>query len=658
PNAYASEVAQQKSRLKSSTFSFSSLSSPLDCCGCIPAAPELSSKIASLQGLDDAFDYVIVGGGTAGLVVASRLTEDHEVCVLVVEAGSDQTLWLACIERRSMTRTSPRSLKYAGLNNRRINQSRGKMLGGSSGLNFMLMLYPTSGVLDAWGALGNNGWDFDSLAPYFRKFATDHPPSQSAKDGYHDDALNGNGPLQVSFGEGYSAMNTAWMSTFEKLGLGMTGDPRGGKAFGAFQNPCSIDPETKTRSYAANAYYTTEAASRPNLVVLTEALVKKINFNTTSGGAVATGVHVVAKNGEEKEISAKNEVILAAGALQTPQLLELSGIGGRQHLERHGIPVIVDNPNVGENMQDHPVVCQSFEVSDGVPSGDVLRDANILNALVGQYQATREGPLGQSTISSAYTPLADGSGLVQKEGKTNLFESHKDQIEISAAKLVRSLVESPDEPTCQYLLFPSQITINDHPANMAEYILPSHPDNYITIMTVLNHPFSRGCVHITSPDYKDLPAWDPRYNANPLDLELLASNVQFVEKIVGTEPFGGLIKAGGKRLPEIKGSDLESAKEIVRQRQISIFHVSGSCAMMPREQGGAVDDRLRVYGTKKLRIVDASIVPIEPSGNIQSTVYAVAERAADLIKQDRNSAKNQTFWGRCFPSIVDQNIET
>ncbi|KAF4813439.1 Dehydrogenase citC [Colletotrichum siamense] len=608
--------------------------------------------MSSLQDLDDAFDYVIIGGGTAGLVVASRLTEDPEVRVLVVEAGSDQSAnplvltpgLVAGLYGKEEYDWNFTSVPQAGLNNRRINQSRGKMLGGSSGLNFMLMLYPTRGVLDAWGALGNDGWDFDSLAPYFRKFATDHPPPQSAKDivglGYHDDALNGNGPLQVSFGEGYSAMNTAWMSTFEKLGLGMTGDPRGGKAFGAFQNPCSIDPETKTRSYAANAYYTTAVASRSNLVVLTEALVKKINFNTKSGDAVATGVLVVAKTGEEKEISAKNEVILAAGALQTPQLLELSGIGGRQHLERHGIPVIVDNPNVGENMQDHPVVCQSFEVGDGVPSGDVLRDANILNALVGRYQATREGPLGQSTISSAYTPLADGSGLVQKEGKTSLFESHKDQIETSAAKLVRSLVESPDEPTCQYLLFPSQITINDHPANMAEYILPSHPDNYITIMTVLNHPFSRGCVHITSPDFKDLPAWDPRYNANPLDLELLARNVQFVEKIVGTEPFGGLIKAGGKRLPEMKGSDLERAKETVRQRQISIFHVSGSCAMMPREQGGVVDERLRVYGTKKLRIVDASIFPIEPSGNIQSTVYAVAERAADLIKQDRNSAKN------------------
>ncbi|KAF4872771.1 Dehydrogenase citC [Colletotrichum siamense] len=608
--------------------------------------------MSSLQDLDDAFNYVIVGGGTAGLVVASRLTEDPEVRVLVVEAGSDQSAnplvltpgLVAGLYGKEEYDWNFTSVPQAGLNNRRINQSRGKMLGGSSGLNFMLMLYPTRGVLDAWGALGNNGWDFDSLAPYFRKFATDHPPPQSAKDivglGYHDDALNGNGPLQVSFGEGYGAMNTAWMSTFEKLGLGMTGDPRGGKAFGAFQNPCSIDPETKTRSYAANAYYTTEVASRPNLVVLTEALVKKIIFNSNTGDAIATGVQVVAKNGEEKEISAKNEVILAAGALQTPQLLELSGIGGRQHLERHGIPVIVDNPNVGENMQDHPVVCQSFEVSNGVPSGDVLRDANILNALVGQYQATRGGPLGQSTISSAYTPLADGSGLVQKEGKTNIFESHKDQIKTSAAKLVRSLVESPDEPTCQYLLFPSQITINDHPASMAEYILPSHPDNYITIMTVLNHPFSRGCVHITSPGYKDLPAWDPRYNANPLDLELLARNVQFVEKIVGTEPFGGLLKSGGKRLPEIKGNDLENAKEIVRQRQISIFHVSGSCAMMPRKQGGVVDERLRVYGTKKLRVVDASIFPIEPSGNIQSTVYAVAERAADLIKQDRKSAKN------------------
>ncbi|KAK2038780.1 alcohol oxidase [Colletotrichum somersetense] len=601
------------------------------------------------QEIDEtSFDYIIVGGGTAGLVLASRLSEDDDVRVLVVEAGADKSTdplvltpgLVAGLYGKEEYDWNFTSVPQPGLNNRRINQARGKMLGGSSALNFMMVLYPSKGILDTWAALGNEGWDFDTLAPYFRKFGTDHPPPQSAKDtvglDYCDEKLSGKGPVHVSYGEGYNAMNAAWMRTFDELGLGMTGDPRSGKAFGAFQNPCSIDPETKTRSFSTTAYYTPEVAKRPNLVVLTETLVKKVNFGNGDGGVSATGVQVVTRDGQEKTVSARVEVVLSAGTFHTAQLLELSGIGGRELLESHGIPVVVDNPNVGENVQDHPLVCQSFEVKDGVPSGDVLRDGNVLNTVVGQYQATREGPMGQSTISSAYLPVADHSGLLSKEAKKSLFDAHEAQSSSTSGKLIRSLIESSDEPSSQYLLFPSQVTINDHPANMAEYILPSRPENYITVMTILNHPFSRGTVHITSPDVAALPAWDPKFNSNPLDLELLARNVQFVEKIVGTEPFSSLLKPGGRRVPDLKGDDgLDAAKEIVRQGQISVFHVSGSCAMLPRGEGGVVDERLRVHGVKSLRVVDASIFPIEPLGNLQSTVYAVAERAADMIKEDR-----------------------
>ncbi|KAK2052175.1 alcohol oxidase [Colletotrichum caudatum] len=600
------------------------------------------------------FDYIIVGGGTAGLVLASRLSEDDNVRVLVVEAGADKSTdplvltpgLVAGLYGKEEYDWNFTSVPQPGLNNRRINQARGKMLGGSSALNFMMVVYPSKAILDTWAALGNEGWDFDTLAPYFRKFGTDHPPPQSARDTvgldyYHDESLSGKGPVHVSYGEGYNAMNAAWIRTFGELGLGMTGDPRSGKAYGAFQNPCSIDPETKTRSFAATAYYTPDVAKRPNLVVLTETLVKKVNFGSGDGGGVsATGVQIVTRDGQEKTVSARVEVVLSAGTFHTAQLLELSGIGGRELLENHGIPVVVDNPNVGENVQDHPIVCQSFEVRDGVPSGDVLRDGNVLNTVVGQYQATREGPMGQSTISSAYLPVADHNGLLSKEAKKSLFDAHEAQSSSSTpGKLIRSLIESSDEPSSQYLLFPSQITINDHPANMAEHIIPSRPENYITVMTILNHPFSRGTVHITGPDVAALPAWDPKFNSNPLDLELLARNVQFVEKIVGTEPFSSLLKPGGRRIPDLKGDDgLEAAREIVRQRQISVFHVSGSCAMLPRGEGGVVDERLRVHGVKSLRVVDASIFPIEPLGNIQSTVYAVAERAADMIKEDRRGS--------------------
>lgn len=519
------------------------------------------------------------------------------------------------------------------------------MLGGSSALNFLMLVYPSKGNIDSWAALGNAGWDFESMAPYFRKFGTVHTPPQSARDmvglTYHDESLaKGDGPIHVSFSEGYNAANKAWMETFASLGLKVSADPRSGKALGAFQNQATIDPATKTRSYAASGYYSSEVAKRPNLVVLTETLVSKVIFDTTSGAdAVATGVEIVTKDGQKKQVTASSEVIMAAGTLQTPQILELSGVGGRDLLEKHNIPVIVENPNVGENVQDHPIVCQSFEVADGVPSGDVLRDPNVLQALMGMYQGSGDGPLGQSLISVAYAPLVDGSGVVQAEAKKDLLSQHESSLTTPEAKAIRKLVESENEATFQYLLFPSQTSIPDRPKCMADYILPVLPENYITIMTILNQPFSRGTVHISGPDVSSVPVWDPKYNSNPLDLELLARAVQFVERIV--EPstaFGGLLKPGGKRLPQITADDLDRAREIVRQRQISVFHVAGSCAMRPRDQGGVVDERLRVYGTKRLRIVDASIFPLEPVGNIQSTVYAVAERAADLIKQDRAAA--------------------
>lgn len=276
-------------------------------------------------------------------------------------------------------------------------------------MNFMMLLYPNRDTLDTWAKLGNDGWDYDSLSPYFRKFATVHAPPQSARDvlglTYHDESIGpGDGPIQLSFSEGYGPTNKAWMDTFSELGLTVDSDPRQGAALGAFQNTASIDPVTKTRSYAVSGYLDPSVSARPNLTILTETTVRKIIFDTSHDDAAATGVEVLTKDGKVDQISAKREVILAAGSLQTPQILELSGIGDSQLLTKHGIPVIVDNPNVGENLQDHPVVCQSFEVADGVPSGDVLRDPAVLQALLAMYQNNGDGPLGQSNISVAYTP--------------------------------------------------------------------------------------------------------------------------------------------------------------------------------------------------------------------------------------------------------------
>lgn len=328
-------------------------------------------------------------------------------------------------------------------------------------------------------------------------------------------------------------------------------------------------------------------------------------------------------------------------------------------------------------MQDHPILCQSFEVADGVMSGDVMRDPNLVQAVVAQYQATREGPLGQSLISSAYVPsmflsksghfgvfglsplpplrvliltvlvVADSSGVLDTETRKELLNKHLStgagktpaaRYSAKEQEVIKTLLATTDEPTYQFLLFPTQIHIPQVPESMGTYLTPVEPENYITVMAMLNHPFSRGACHIASSDFEEAPVWDPRYNDQNIDLELLARAAQFTEKLVATEPFSGLLKPDGKRM-QVKPDTLDAAKEIVRARQISVFHISSSAVMLPREAGGVVDQRLRVYGVKNLRVVDASVFPIEPLGNIQATVYAVAERAADLLKEDRLNGK-------------------
>ncbi|KAI7968486.1 hypothetical protein EIK77_006505 [Talaromyces pinophilus] len=470
-----------------------------------------------------------------------------------------------------------------------------------------MLVYPNRGSIDSWEALGNEGWGYDSLAPYFRKFATVHAPPQAAKDvvglTYHNESLVGDGPVQVSFSEGYGPTNSAWMETFAKFGLEMTADMRSGNALGAFQQPGSIDPATKTRSYAATAHYTPAIASRPNLTILTGTIAKKILFDTTGLEPVATGILAQSKDGPKKTLNAR-EVILSAGALMSPQILELSGVGSRSLLEKHGIPVVIENPNVGEHLQDHAITCQSFEVNPD--------------------------------IAVAYAPLTDASGISSAETKKAVFAAHDQHTQTLDGQIIRSLLEKEDGPTAQYLLFPGQAnTYLAEPSSMMDYLAPSQPGNFITIMSLLNHPFSRGSVHINSPDVNQLPTWDPNFNSNPLDLEISALHAMFVEKFANTPPFSNLLKPDGARIPKGKADSVEAAKEIVRQTQVSDFHPCGSCTMRPKDKGGVVDTGLRVHGAKGLRVVDASIFPFVPLGNIQSVVYAVAEKAADLIKRDR-----------------------
>ncbi|KAJ4856821.1 GMC oxidoreductase domain-containing protein [Trichoderma breve] len=560
----------------------------------------------SSANLLDAYDYIIVGGGTAGLVVASRLSKDLHATVLVIEAGKDHRddplvstpglLALLCGNDSYDWKFI--STPQSGLNNRALSLARGKGLGGSSAINFMHTVYPTAASIDAWLKLGNPGWSYQDLAPYYQKFGTRHAPTDEIRTITRikrvDDSLSGYGPIQMSYGQGFGVTNSAWMDAHTSLGLKETNDPISGSITGAFQNAASIHPTTKTRSYAASAYYDSQIRQRSNLTVLTEAIVT---------------------------VKAQREVILAAGTIQSPQILEVSGVGGSKLLDALGIDVILDIPGVGENSQDHAQVCQSYEVKDGIPSIDMFRDQELVGAAIAQYRINGDGPLGTNASKSKKILLDE---FVADSSERNV--------------ILKELLVEAGAPALSYVTFPGQINtdIKDL-TNFSNYTAPAKPENYFTILNALGHPFSRGTCHITSQNIDIPPTIDPGYFKHPVDLEILSRSVMFAEKLMATEPLSSAILAqpNGKRLPETIPSTLEKAKHIVEERVISNMHLCGTCPMMPREDGGVVNNRLLVYGTRNLRIVDASVFPLIPVGNIMTTVYAVAEKAADLIKEDQ-----------------------
>jgi len=526
------------------------------------------------------------------------------------------------------------------------------VLGGSSAINFAAIVYPTKQNFAAWTALGNTGWSADEMAPYFQKFHTFYPASPETRkelslDSYMDPQSQGtNGPLAVTIRDSSGPFGKAWLETFQNLGLNDTNDPISGEKLGSFTPPSSINPNGNTRSYAASAYFNSKISSRPNLELMTETYVEKVLLTTENGSVTAKGLQVHSKDGTIFELQA-NEIILSAGALQSPQILELSGIGSKEVLESNGIPVIVESPGVGENFQDHSFAAISFEVADGQISGDVMRDPQIVTALLNQYKESRQGPMGGSPMNSGYVPLIDKQGPMGFQAVQQLVDSNispdptwksipkaRERGLRAQQQLLRDQLLNPKESACQLTLMSTQMHYNPGSTTMAQALAKTDPRNMVSILVCLNHPVSRGVVHIRGPNPNTPPLIDPRYLSHTVDLEILARGVQFLDKLVTTEPLCSLLKPSS-RLPNVSDlSDLEVAKEVVRQRLFTTFHPSSTCSMMPQNLGGVVDDKMRVYGVQNLRVVDASIFPMMTQGNIQASVYAVAERAADIIKSD------------------------
>lgn len=512
-------------------------------------------------------------------------------------------------------------------------------MGGSSAINAQALIPRSASDVDRWEQLGNPEWNYETLKPYLDKWYKLSLPSQHTSEHLHiswTDAGHLKGPVNASFGgvkEDY--FPDAWVRTFETLRHELTADPFKGNSIGLYNGPPTIENSTKTRSYADVAYYQ-PVASRPNLQLMTGVTVLEIII---SDDLRATGVKYT-QDGVEKTLESKKEILLSAGVFNSPKLLELSGIGDASILKSKGINTKFDNKYVGTNLQDHVLNGISYEVRAGIATvDDLLRgDQATIAAAMNAYHTNKTGPLASSGVTS-FAYLAPEFVGDDSDGRTFLLKmlenpqiSHP--LDAERYTFAKKLLSEMDEGTSQKFFFAAQSNVvdRDTTGSISDGLKEG---NFITLVAALSHPLSSGTTHISSSDASEKPVIDHKYLSNPFDMELHARHIIFLERLAAAEPMASLLKPKGARNhpAAFVGDDLKKAKEFSRLGASTNWHSVGTCAMAPEASGGVVDSKFQVYGVKNLRIVDASIFPFIPQSNTQSMVYAVAERATDVLKR-------------------------
>ena len=531
-------------------------------------------------------DYVVVGGGSAGCVLAARLSEDPGVQVALLEAGPpDTSVLIHCPAGLALlAKTGNANWKFAtepqpGLNGRRGYQPRGKVLGGSSSVNAMIYARGHASDYDGWAAEGNPGWSFAEVLPYFRK--SEH--NERGADAFH----GADGPLNVMDLRSPNRFASVFVEAARQAGYPENRDFNGPtqEGVGLYQ----VTHRNGERFSAAKAYLAPNR-HRPNLQVITGAQATRIVLE----GRRAVGVAYV-QDGVAREIRAQREVLVCGGALQSPQLLMLSGIGPAAHLREHGIPVVHDLPGVGRNLHDHVDVVQ---VVDAPHLTDLFGLS--LTALARMVQGIVEWRRHRSGMLT--TNFAEAGGFIRS---------------------------TPDEAIPDLQLHFVVGKLVDH----GRKTVLGH--GYSCHVCVLR-PRSRGSVRLRSADPLATPSIDPNFLGDPDDVRRLVRGFQVMRRILEQPALAGL---GGRELPNSAGArDEASIEAFIRNNADTIYHPVGTCRM----GGGAldvVDARLRVHGIAGLRVVDASIMPRIVGGNTNAPVIMIAEKAADLVKEDAGRAQ-------------------
>ncbi|POS78800.1 hypothetical protein DHEL01_v202819 [Diaporthe helianthi] len=601
-----------------------------------------ASAVTAEDFCDSPFDFLIVGGGTAGLAVAARLSEKSSLRVGVLEAGPevegnehvDVPGWFGSTLGTELD-WQFETTAQTGLGGRPLVWNRGKGLGGTSLLNFMTWNRAIRQDYDAWEKLGCKGWGWDSLLPFFKKSESFHAPSEDTKlasQAYYDpDGFGMRGPIDVSYATEYSASHQYWHKTLQSLGIHTNESHMTGSNVGAWTNLGLVNPRTCTRASSATAYYQPHR-QRANLVVLSEAFVNKLIIDHNDGSWVARGVEFIHK-GLISSVFASKEVIICAGTVQSPQILELSGIGNPDVLRRAGIETLVPSPFVGENLQDHIMAASIYEVASNLPSPDDLKtDTRVATAAREEFNSKGTGPLTILSNSICYLSLLQimsGKAFSRLAIMANTIQD--DFPERSQIRRARFDTSSPRLGQIEYIF---------DLGNWNPFFHPDHASSgkkYGTMLQILQYPFSRGSIHIRSANPNEKPAIDPQYYQGAggnLDLDIMVECAKFAEKVTTTPPISGIVH--GRVVPPHSARTNVELRDWLERDTITDWHPIGTCGMGGDRgiAGGVVYQRLRVYGVKGLRVVDASIMPLQISAHLQATVYAIAEKGAHMILED------------------------